>query len=52
MAKKKSYLRTLNQYKQQMRDYKDLLAEWQKREIQHKRQIAESQKPEKIKQYC
>ncbi|MEG4070675.1 hypothetical protein QUA42_25590 [Microcoleus sp. Pol11C2] len=45
------YLGKLNQYKQQLRDYKDLLGEWQKREIQHKRQIAESQKPEKIKQY-
>lgn len=45
------YLRKLNLYKQEIGDYKALLEEWQKREIKHKRQIAESQKPEKIKQY-
>lgn len=45
------YLRKINQYNQKMGDYKSLLEEWQKREIQHKRQIAESQKPEKIKLY-
>ncbi|WP_373536253.1 hypothetical protein [Microcoleus sp.] len=45
------YLRMLNNYEQEMRDYQRLLAEWKKREIQHKRQMAESQKPEKIKQY-
>ncbi|MCU0546508.1 MAG: hypothetical protein MUE44_30810 [Oscillatoriaceae cyanobacterium Prado104] len=45
------YLRQLDRYEQEMRDYKSNLEGWKKRETQHKRQIAASQKPEKIKQY-
>ncbi len=45
------YLQKLNKYEQEMRDYNRQLGEWRERELQHKRQIAESQKPEKINQY-
>ena len=47
----KHYLQKLNKYEQGVRDYNRHLAEWRERELQHKRQIAESQKPEKVKQY-
>lgn len=45
------YLRKLDRYDREMRDYKTHLEEWKKRENQHKQQIAVSQTPEKIKQY-
>ncbi|WP_249065886.1 endonuclease domain-containing protein [Argonema antarcticum] len=45
------YLLKLNKYEQEVRDYNRQLAGWRERELQHKREMAESQKPEKLKQY-